>query len=78
MAYNISVKLDNVPYWQLTDIIIWCHRNMCLDKDWAYSDESITLNGQEVMAPKFLWLNNEEDLTAMTLALGLKFSNVYK
>ena len=51
---------------------------MGLDKDWSYSDESITLNGQEVMAPKFLWLNNEEDLTAMTLALGLKFTNVYK
>ena len=74
MAYNISIRLDNIPYRVLSDIIIWCHRNMCLDKDWAISDEYIEINGVEVSAPKYLWLNDEADLVAMKLALGLKFN----
>jgi hypothetical protein len=74
MAYNISIRLDNIPYKQLWNIIIWCHRNMCLDKDWAVSEEYIELNGIEASVPKYLWLNSESDLVAMTLALGLKFN----
>jgi hypothetical protein len=69
MAYRITLDISGQSYTELADVLIWCHNNMCIDKDWQYSDEVVNIHGVEVNRPTYLFLNNEEDLLALTLAV---------
>jgi len=71
MAYNISIRVDKVSYPILTEILVWCYTHLERYKDWDHSDEVVQLYGTEVVAPDVIWFNEESDVVALKLALGL-------
>jgi hypothetical protein len=71
MAYKISLRVDKISYPVLTDILKWCCTNLERYKDWDFSDETVQLYGTEVVAPTVIWFNEESDVVALKLKLGL-------
>lgn len=71
MAYNFSINVRDWPYSKLSDAILWCHKNLQLDRDWNYSEESAIIQGRVCDCPLILWFNEESDIVALKLAIGI-------
>jgi hypothetical protein len=84
MAYNITVKISTELILSSSSavdlkkrymgLVVWLSENLQRDRDYAWSIETRFIPALDNVSvgwdiPKYLWLNNEEDL----LALKLKF-----
>jgi hypothetical protein len=53
-------------------IVIWCHANLSFGKDFYYHNEEVRDGDNVYIWPIYLWLTNEEDLVALSLAIKLE------
>jgi len=77
MAYNHAYLIDDLPARDLRKLLVWCHQNLSRPADWDFSDETGQgYNGDTISTPRTIYFNNQSDITAMVLALGLRIEDV--
>lgn len=67
MEYNYIINIEKFPISILSDIMLWCDKNLIMYIHWNYYTKSMVINGEKHEVPTHLFLANEEDITAMKL-----------
>ena len=72
MNYAALIYMRRYKYETWKKVATWAYANLSHNKDFAYSNEVISISGEIYEWPMYFWMAAADDFVALKLAINLE------